>query len=148
MSYHCGQFRDFCKRMLISQDEELATPAAINLLLGTCAQESQFGHYLRQKGKGPALGAFQMEPATFKDLRLKYSFRYMDIKEREPYELEYDVRLAVIMARLKYRSIKQPLPNADDVPELAAYWKQWYNTPLGAGTVEEFIANYEKYVTE
>jgi len=25
-------------------------------------------------------------------------------------------------------------------------WKKYYNTPLGAGTVEEFIENYKKYV--
>ena len=32
---------------------------ALNLLLGTAAQESRFGHYIRQLGSGPALGIFQ-----------------------------------------------------------------------------------------
>jgi hypothetical protein len=29
---------------------------------------------------------------------------------------------------------------------MADYWKQHYNTPLGRGTVEEFISNYQRHV--
>ena len=28
--------------------------------------------------------------------------------------------------------------------DMAAYWKQYYNTPLGAGSVDEFIANWDR----
>ena len=38
------------------------------------------------------------------------------------------------------------LPDADNVAELAHYWKLYYNTPEGKGTVEEFIKNYELLV--
>jgi hypothetical protein len=145
VSYHADQFRSLVTKVLVEFDSALSTPAAINLLLGTAAQESRFGRYLRQLN-GPAVGAFQMEPATFDWLRLKYGFAYVELKNRRAEEMEWDLRLAIIMARLKYRSDKHALPVADDVPGLAAYWKIVYNTPLGKGTVSEFAANYARYV--
>ena len=41
--------------------------AAENLILGTAVQESECGYYLHQLGDGPALGIYQMEPATHDD---------------------------------------------------------------------------------
>ena len=43
--------------------------AAENLVLGTAAKESAMGQDLRQRGGGPALGIYQMEPATHTWLR-------------------------------------------------------------------------------
>lgn len=37
------------------------SPAAVNLMLGTMAQESSCGKYLKQLDDGVALGVFQME---------------------------------------------------------------------------------------
>ena len=79
----------------------LNTSPAIDLLMGTCAQESHMGTYLRQLGGGPALGIFQMEPFTFLDLRARFGARF-DVADREPKELEWDLRLSIIMARIKY----------------------------------------------
>jgi hypothetical protein len=41
--------------------------------------------------------------------------------------------------------VAAPIPT--DPKEIAAYWKLYYNMPLGAGTVEEFIANWNRYLT-
>jgi hypothetical protein len=145
VSYHPAQFRALVTKVLIDFDPELSSPAAINLLLGTAAQESRFGRYLRQL-KGPAVGAFQMEPATFDWLRLTFGFKYIELKKRKAEEMEWDLRLATIMARLRYRADKAPLPDSDDVPGLSAYYKRVYNTPLGKATVDEFTENYARYV--
>lgn len=54
------QLRNLIRRVLIGiggYSEE-----AENLLMGTAAQESALGEYIRQLGNGPALGIFQMEP--------------------------------------------------------------------------------------
>ena len=51
--------------VLVSQEAE-------NLLMGTAAQESALGEYIRQLGNGPALGIFQMEPETFDDIVRNY----------------------------------------------------------------------------
>jgi len=90
-----------------------------------------------------AIGIFQMERKTFDWLSEKYWFKVKDI---EFHELEYNLKYAIIFARLRYLVVPHPLPDADDVKGLAAYWKKYYNTEYGAGTVEEFVEGYEKYV--
>jgi len=36
------------------------------------------------------------------------------------------------------------LPQAGDLAAMAAYWKKFYNTPLGAGKPEQFVAKWRK----
>lgn len=144
MSLNADQFRRLIEQVLHDTDPALADPVAVRLLLGTAAVESQFGTYIRQV-HGPALGVFQMEPVTFRWLQTKYGDAYPVIKDREAGEMEWDLRLAIIMARLKYRSIPHPLP-ADNLHDIAEYWKQWYNTPAGKGTIEQFMDRFVRYV--
>jgi hypothetical protein len=144
MSYHAKQFRGLIERTLASLDPTLASESAVLLLLGTAAQESKFGMYLLQVN-GPAIGAFQMEPDTFRWLTDKYRDEYPFIAGRYPREMEWDLRLAIVMARLRYRVVPAALPSTDPI-NLAAYWKQHYNTAAGAGTPEEFLFNWKKYV--
>lgn len=128
---------------------------AVNLLLGTAAQESAFGSYLYQVN-GPARGVFQMEPATERDLWdkwLVYRADYMRAMrlccpgvQPGTDALMYNLKYQIIMARLFYRRIPAPLPASGDVEGMAAYWKQYYNTVAGKGTEKEFINNYVKYV--
>ena len=134
--------------------------AAENLLLGTCAQESSMGKYLVQRGKGPALGIFQMESATYDDLFenfLIYNKKFGQmvtqlahqeglLKRSEAERMVYDLRYAALMCRVHYLRFKEDLPNAYDIPALARYWKIYYNTIQGKGEEEEFIANYNRYV--
>ncbi len=141
------------------------SPAAENLLMGTAMQESVCGTYLVQIG-GPALGLFQIEPSTARDI----VFRYLDLRpdlgdrfelgfqivnsheinwnnvslDKVALKLISDLRFGTAVARMRYWMVPQPLPDADDVAGLAAYWKQHYNTPLGRSTEEEFIRNYKK----
>jgi len=44
--------------------------------------------------------------------------------------------------------VTESLPPYNDIPALARYWKQHYNTPEGKGTEEEFVKNYQKYIQE
>jgi hypothetical protein len=50
------------------------------------------------------------------------------------------------MCRVRYIRATPPLPSQDDLQGLANYWKQHYNTPLGAGTPEEFLAKWPQYI--
>ena len=145
MSFDKNQFRDLIEHVL-GDYPDLVSESAVQLLLGTAAQESGFGTYLRQLGGGPAIGVFQMEPKTFLWLREHYRHKYPEIAERLHGELEWDIRLGILMARLRYRIVPTPLPPAHHLGALAAYWKESYNTVHGAGTVEQFIANYRKFV--
>lgn len=127
--------------------------AATNLLLGTAAQESRL-QYLRQLGGGPALGLWQMEPATYDDhwwsyLRPRPELRYAVVEagglkdDIPPVEaLKFNLRYAAAMARVHYLRVPEPLPDPDDTPAMARYWKDHYNTHLGHGTVEQFINSW------
>ena len=130
------------------------SPEAANLVLGTIATESSYGRYRRQLGNGPALGIAQMEPATFNDIINNFLIYHRDIGNRvlncagvsefNPADLIENDRLAIAMCRMQY--YRRPVRLPYRIPDLAAMWKKYYNTPLGAGTVEEFLANYERYV--
>ena len=43
------------------------------------------------------------------------------------------------------RRVPEPLPAADDIPGLAAYWKEYYDTPRERGTAGEFVDKFETY---
>lgn len=132
----------------------LYSPVAVNLLLGTAAQESHMGRYLTQI-VGPALSIYQIEPTTAKWLMewcerkhptlyqkiLKFYAPGLTLEEN----LLYSLAFSTCICRLKYFSIKAPMPE-NTMDGLGQYWKQYYNTPLGKGTVDEFVNNYKRYV--
>lgn len=135
-------------------DIGLYSRSAENLLMGTAAQESKLGEYLAQLGNGPARGIFQMEPTTEKDIwnnYLKYKtdlareilLRVSTPKPQDTDEILYNLRYAAMMARVHYLRIDERLPHADSPADLARYWKKYYNTHKGKGTISEFIKNYE-----
>lgn len=130
--------------------------AAENLVLGTCATESLMGEYIRQVD-GPALGIYQMEPATHHDIYESYlSHRKPLINQIMGYfgwqnppkdsELMNNIAYATLMCRIKYFRDSDPLPSASDIRGLANYWKRVYNSVLGKGTPDDFINKYNKYV--
>ncbi len=152
MGMNAEQFRQYVIRpalVWLGMD----SPAAEALLLGTAAQESGLGCYLRQVGGGPALGVFQMEPATYRDIWSRFVATRPEIAGRlasrwpqtpEPEAMVTDLFLAAVMCRLHYRRVTAPLPEADDIAGLAAYWKRHYNTPAGAGSEAEFLRNWRR----
>jgi hypothetical protein len=130
--------------------------AAEQLVLGTAIQESLLIHR-RQLGNGPAVGLFQMEPATHDDCWtnfLKFRAGLADLVKSTLAAGEKPVaesmvnndRYAAAMCRVRYIRAPGALPAANDVAAIAAYWKLHYNTPLGAGTPPEFIAKWGQFV--
>jgi len=130
------------------------SPNAVNLILGTIAQESAFGKYRRQLGSGIALGICQIEPNTFYDiidnyLRYKPELRLKVLEVSGLFELNHEElvnndRLSIAMCRVFYSRFPEALPSTVD--GMAKLWKYRYNTKYGKGTEEEFIKNYNKYV--
>jgi len=132
------------------KDYGLYSDAAVELLLGTAAVESQLGTYVAQIG-GPALGLYQMEPATHDDiwdhfleyrsglrLAIEYEFGKAPLADR----LVHDLRYATLMARIHYLRVKESLPASGDIDEQARYWKTYYNTVNGAGSIAAFRKAY------
>jgi hypothetical protein len=122
------------------------------LLLATAAIESKCGYYIKQIN-GPALGIWQMEPATHVDIWGNCDA----LRGEEVSELVVNLTLeksigghsenlipspmyACAMARLKYSMDKAPLPDHNDKKAIYREYKRIYNTPLGASTFEKFKA--------
>lgn len=124
---------------------------AERLLLGTAAQESRF-RYLKQLGKGPALGLWQMEPLTFRDLWDRFSVRFSLSRfivitgEPLPLQLTWNLRLAAVMCRVHYFARPFTMPEKATAEDLGMFWKEYYNTKLGKGKVSEFVENYRRFV--
>jgi len=149
--------KDQLKELIEETLEEIGlnSPDAVNLLLGTAAQESHMGEYIRQLGDGPAVGIFQMEPATWEDINLYYlNYNRQNLKMRigaaceishfRADAMRWNLKFAICYARLHYYRVSEPLPSS--LAGYARYWKKYYNTILGAGTEDEFVANYERFV--
>ena len=145
---------------------DLHSEVAELLVLGTAAQESAMGTYIKQLGRGPAVGIFQMEPATHDDIWDNY-LRYkgsLSMKVRELIPpcsvtqrdgitaasatlMTSDMMYAAAMCRIHYLRVPSRLPETAAPEALAQYWKKYYNTPLGRGTEHEFVKNYARYIS-
>lgn len=134
-----------------------------NLVVGTGLTESGGFTYLDQMtpGPGPAYGLWQMEKATHDDLWINYlpgqpsALRDVLLEiagSRNPRmippitTLHWNLMYAAAMCRIHYKRVRASLPVADDFADMAAYWKQWYNTPLGKGTIEKALPYFKQAV--
>jgi hypothetical protein len=134
---------------------KLYSVAAEELLVITAAQESLGGTYLWQNDrlgfpKGPALGVYQMEPATYHDLFsnfLQYQRKLLALLgpgEHRPIRMTYDLQYATQIARLNYYRVREALPQ--DLEGQLRYYKKYWNTVLGKATIEEARKNYERFL--
>lgn len=161
----------------VLKDLGLFSQAAVNLLLGTAAQESCLGLYLHQI-QGEALGIYQIEPATYHDLFENYFIRHMETayslsageykeflrrriklrndltkfelstKEDFEYNLIGNLYYSTAIARIIYYRVPEALPAADNIQDLAKYYKKYYNTESGKASISSFVRNYKKYVLD
>jgi hypothetical protein len=134
--------------VLFSQD-------AVELLLFTCAVESNGASFLKQIN-GNSLGIYQMTPENYNDLWQNYINKKQTLLltlilnfdiGRMPSEdkLIYDLRFATIMARLQYHRFSSDLPQKDDVNSIWLFYKKYYN-PLGLNKKDESIQKYYSFV--
>ena len=134
-----------------------ASKEANFLSLCTAAIESNCGEYIKQRN-GPALGIWQMEPATHNDIWENCDACYDDLgqsviklalcnHEGHIFNGENDLinspKYACAMARLKYSMDHHPLPkltgdNNVDSRAFFDYYKRVYNTELGASTFKKW----------
>ena len=130
--------------------------SAVELVYLTGLVESNYD-YLKQLGNGPAKSFFQIEPTTCYDMAEHYvSYRkslakaiadaaminpmWIDYSREElGYLLQTNIAFAICMCRVHYRRVPKALPAIGDKLAYAKYWKRYYNTELGKGTVEKFL---------
>lgn len=157
LGLHVEHFRKFVVRPALQRLDKW-TPASENLVLGTALQEGDSLRALKQYGDGPALGLFGMEPATHLSLWTNY-IRYRDPLQQamlamatfsreeqipSPYEMVTNLLYAAAMCRVRYLPTPKKLPLENDARGLAEYWKQYYNTPAGKGTVDGALHHFQR----
>ena len=122
----------------------LYSPAALNLVAGIGLVES--GYRTRQQYKGPALGYWQMEPATERDCWVNF-LEYRSLlagllrKVALPDTPSSILLLsndayAAAMCRIRLYRSPEPLPSPDCALALCQYWKSEYNSFKGKGQVD------------
>lgn len=132
-----------------------ASDEAVELVMGTGYYESRFEairQYARRGGaRGPARGMWQVEhPRTHQSLWKWLERRgYHDwvqaitgIGDMDGEALMADLRYGSLMCRVKYRTIRSPLPTT--FRGMGEYYKRWYNTSAGSGTISGFVAAHRQ----
>lgn len=132
------------------------------LSLCTAAIESDCGYYIKQVN-GPALGIWQMEPATHEDILAncnaiikfgKIELEVLDLSTNgfscTNDDLINSPKYACAMARLKYSMDSNPLPKVtgnrkEDERDFYDYYKRVYNTELGKSTFAKWQVKMEKH---
>jgi hypothetical protein len=143
---------------LAEADPGIDGEAAEMLMLGTAAVESGF-RAIAQVGGGPALGLWQVEPATHDDVwrnwlahrpalaRAVASLR-ADVPEDPVDQLATTLPYGCAIARLVYRRSPLRLTEPAEVPIVTAarLWKRGYNTAAGAGTEAKYRDAWDRLV--
>jgi hypothetical protein len=141
----------------VLKDLDLWSAPAERLLLGTACQESACGQYLVQLGnvKGGGLGIYQMEHETHQDIWLNFlnaGKRLSLIEKISNWTDEFDsdkmignLYYATAMCRVHYLRDPKPIPHF--LFEQAQYWKRVYDTEKGAGTVQNYMNNWNRFVS-
>jgi hypothetical protein len=154
------QFRRFVVRPTLEL-LEMGGAAAEDLLVGTALHESGLEAFDQWTGAGdeqlgPAIGVYQIEPATLLDLErsfLRYRPRLWERLEAltaeapaRELQLATNLAFATAVARLLYWRAPEPLPAAGDADALALYWKRHFNTAAGKGDPALWAAKYRALV--
>lgn len=149
------QFRECIIEPVLSKLQVYSKDAE-ELLVFTCATESDGGRYLTQV-KGPALGIYQMEPNTYTDIWVNFikgrnrlltlMSMHFDCHRIPPQErLIYDLGFATAMARIHYLRCPGNLPNKDDPKAMFDYYKKFYNTKKGDSKEKDAIEDYKRFI--
>lgn len=135
-----------------STSKLLNSDDVVELLFGTACTETQLSPRFQDSG-GYAIGLFQIEYATFKDLwkrsipknnpdlYVAIQKKYSRFSSGEIFfeDLQINDELCAVFARMKYAQIKSPIPPASDAKAQASYYKKYYNTPLGKASADAYL---------
>ena len=122
-----------------------ANENADKLLLETAKAETLLGKAKDNTPLKAGCGLCQFDPMPFEDVKkrsLKYRDKILeemkiDIKLVEYEWLAYNPLLSFLFCRLKYKLIPEPIP--ETIEGRARYWKKYYNSVLGKGTIYHYL---------
>lgn len=118
---------------------------AVDLLCETAMAET-IGGTLEDKTKFAGMGLTQFDYEPFLDLQSRVSNKNIskikeilgvDIKTVQWEDLRFNPMLCLLFTRLHYLPFKEVIPTT--LEGRAKYWKKYYNTIKGKGTVEHYL---------
>lgn len=126
---------------------------ALLLMLETACAETHLGTYPDRHPEKLGVGITQFDQIAIDDLQqrvrsrhrrlLKQHFGY-SLNEIVLADLADDALLAFALTRLKYLLVPEPLP--ETLLGRAEYWKKYWNTSAGKGTVAGYLSDVEHYM--
>ena len=147
------QIRELIKKTL--KNINMYSRDAVDLVYRTGMVESRY-NYISQVGSGIARSFWQVESATAKDSIKNYlGFRpqklmacakamhvdpdwLSDATDDDLKNLLWgSIAAGIVFCRLKYWRVPFKIPS--NIKGQAKYWKKYYNSESGAGTVEKFL---------
>lgn len=152
--FNITQFRENIVNPVL-HDLQMYTKEMAELIVFTCAVESNGGTYVKQI-KGPALGIYQVEPSTFTDIWVNFIIRNPYIvnlltlnfavhRMPAPIEVVTDLRLATAFCALHYKRYKVQ-PESIEPNVLWEPYKQYYNTIKGKSEKTKSIKAYQAFI--
>ncbi len=147
-----------------NQLEELAREVVIGLggnenvyrqMMGTCATETHCGQYPDDNPEKLGVGVYQHDQIRIDDIQQEGEQRHFDIVKKlwgyniptiKLADLAYDPLLSTICARLGYKRIPENCPA--NILDQAIYWKKYWNTLAGKGTMAHYLHCVETYLGE
>jgi hypothetical protein len=154
-----GQWKTYVVRpalnLLSVADVRLNAEWAVNQIVGT-TKESGGLTYLLQVPNGPAIGPYQMEPATHDDIWVNYLVYQPELRavvlklcplagKGKASLMFTDMLYATLMCRIDYWRSNVPAP-ANSALALATYHKVVYNTSNGASVASEDVDYYQSAI--
>lgn len=142
--------------LMEAADPGVRSDGARYLLLGTGLKESHYNTRI-QKG-GPARSLWQIEKPTHDDVVARYfgrSNRRLDVLAQLGGSVAVNGNwptvvlndwYACAIARGVYRFRPGVIPAPHDAAGMGRHWKQYYNTPAGAGIASSFTELYTQHV--
>jgi hypothetical protein len=151
------------KETLGEMGEKYYSHEAMMLIYNTGLVESKYKYLTQKGGSNIARGFFQCEPWVAVSVCKDY-LQYRETLMKKVAEVCYldwkyfiqptkgdwkkimttNILAQIVFCRLHYWRVPKKLP--ETLTQQAKYWKKWYNTEKGAGTIEHFIevVNAEK----
>jgi hypothetical protein len=143
------QIKQLIKDTLLELD--MFSEDAVNLLLGTMAQESDFGTYIKELKGGDGLSFFRMTPEIHDDLVKNFISKKESLAKKiktacgvsrlDSSFLLYNIKYSICMMRIFYKRVDEPIPT--NIEGYSKFWKAHYNKRDGKGTQSQFIYNYK-----
>lgn len=158
MGMDLGQLARFVVKPVIAE-LGMYSRSGMQLMIGTVAHESLGGRSIDQVTGlddvtlGPGFGPYQMERRTHDDLFRNYlgfhqiaRMKVMGYRARSPEDpveqMAANFWYATAVARCQYYRFPEALPAEDDIEALARYWKTYWNTDSGKGTIAQWVLHY------